>query len=186
MSKKKESLKKAQSLPSGDSASYVSRPRRKPDSSTKGKLNEWDNGYKEFIPSGTGESKRNVLKQLGPSSFYKTEGQKESSYSIHVNVDGESADPIGEAFDIFKVLTEGQRKSEPTLPEGEGRMLFDNGEDLKIWLDTANGKVRILTQLDCSPNIERMLLQAQAQMNVTIGRYHQEILNHELHELHEL
>lgn len=178
--KKKETLKKAQLLPSGDSASYVSRPRRKPDSSTKGKLNEWDNGYKEFIPSGTGESKRNVLKQFGPSSFYKTEGQKESSYSIHVNVDGESPDPIGEAFDIFKALTDGQRKSEPTLPEGEGHMLFDNGEDLKIWLDTANGKVTIQTQLDCSPNIERMLLQAQAQMNVTIGRHRTEILNHEL------
>ena len=29
----------AQSLPSGDSASYQTRPRRKPDSSTKGKLN---------------------------------------------------------------------------------------------------------------------------------------------------
>ena len=170
----------AQSLPGGDSASYMSRPRRKPDSSTKGKLNRWDNSdYIEFVPSGVGESKRNVLKQLGPSSFYRTEGQKESSYSIHVNVDGESADPIGEAFDIFKALTDGQRKSEPTLPEGEGRMLFDNGEDLKIWLDTANGKVTILTQLDCSPNIERMLLQAQATMNVTIGRYRTEILNYQ-------
>ena len=175
--KKKETLKKAQSLPGGDSASYVSRPRRKPDSTTKGKLLEWDNGYKEFIPAATGESRRNVLKQLGPSSFYKTEGQKESSYSIHLNVDGESADPIGEAFDIFKVLTEGQRKSEPTLPEGEGHMLLDNGEDLKIWLDTAKGKVTIQTQLDCSPNIERMLLQAQAQMNVCIGRHRTEIIN---------
>ena len=184
--KKKETLKKAQSLPSGDSASYVSRPRRKPDLTTKGKLLEWDNGFKEFHPSGTGESKRNVLKQLGPSSFYKTEGQKESSFTVHLNVDGHSADPVGEAFDIFKVLTDGQRKSEPKLPEGEGRMLFDNGEDLKIWLDTTNGKVSILSQLDCSPNIERMLLQAQAQMNVTIGRYRTEILNHELHELHEL
>lgn len=179
MSTKKQTTSKAQSLPGGDSASYVSRPRRKPDSTTKGKLLEWDNGFKEFHPSGTGESKRNVLKQLGPSSFYKTEGQKESSYSIHVNVDGESADPIGEAFDIFKALTDGQRKTEPTLPEGEGRMLFDNDEDLKIWLDTANGKVSILTQLDCSPNIERMLLQAQATMNVTIGRYRQEILNNQ-------
>lgn len=176
--KKKETLKKAQSLPGGDSASYVSRPRRKPDSTTKGKLLEWDNGFKEFHPSGTGERKRNVVKQLGPSSFYKTEGQKESSYSIHLNVDGESADPIGEAFDIFKVLTEGQRKSEPTLPEGEGHMLFDNGEDLKIWLDTANGRVTIQTQLDCSPNIERMLLAAQAQMNVCIGRHRTEIINH--------
>lgn len=177
MCAKKQTTSKAKSLPGGDSASYVSRPRRKPDSSTKGRLNEWDNGYREFIPAATGESKRNVLKQLGPSSFYKTLGLKESSYSIHVNVDAESPDPIGEAFDIFKVLTEGQRKSEPTLPEGEGRMLFDNGEDLKIWLDTTNGKVTILTQLDCSANIERMLLQAQSEMSVCIGRHRTEILN---------
>ena len=173
---KKQSVK-AQSLQSGDSTTFLARPKGKPDETLKGKMNKWSNGYVEFIPMGTKPSNRMMLKQLGGSSFYKSEGEKESSYSIHVNVDGESADPIGEAFDIFKVLTEGQRKSEPTLPEGEGRMLFDNGEDLKIWLDTANGKVSILTQLDCSPNIERMLLQAQAQMNVTIGRYRQEILN---------
>lgn len=162
-----------------NNTTVVSRPRRKPDSSMKGRMNEWDNGYREFIPSGTGESKRNVLKQLGPSSFYKTEGQKESSYSIHVNVDGESADPIGEAFDIFKALTEGQRKTEPKLPEGEGRMLLDNGNGLQIWLDTEKGEVTIQARLACSPQIERMLLQAQAQMNVCIGRHRQEILNHE-------
>ena len=160
-----------------DNTTLVSRPRRKPDSSVRGKLNRWDNS--DYVPSGTGESKRNVLKQLGPSSFYKTEGQKESSYSIHVNVDGESADPIGEAFDIFKVLTEGQRKTEPKLPEGEGRMLLDNGNGLQIWLDTDNGEVTIQARLACSPQIERMLLQAQAQMNVCIGRHRQEILSHE-------
>ena len=160
-----------------DNTTLVSRPRRKPDSSMKGRMNEWDNGYREFIPSGTGESKRNVLKQLGPSSFYKTEGQKESSYSIHVNVDGESADPIGEAFDIFKALTEGQRKSVPTLPEGEGRMLYDNGESLQVWLDSAKGEVSILTKLTCSPQIERQLLQLQGDMARTLGRYHKEIIN---------
>ena len=160
-----------------ENTTVVSRPRRKPDSSMKGRMNEWDNGYKEFIPAATGESRRNVLKQLGPSSFYKTEGQKESSYSIHVNVDGESADPIGEAFDIFKALTEGQRKSVPTLPEGEGRMLLDDGQGLKIWLDTEKHKVSILTELECTPDIDRMLLQAQAQMNVTLGRYRQDIIN---------
>ena len=37
MSAKKQTTPKAQSLPGGDSASYVSRPRRKPDSSVKGK-----------------------------------------------------------------------------------------------------------------------------------------------------
>lgn len=184
--KNKESLK-AQSLPSGDSATYLARPRRKPDNTTKGKLNEWDNGYKEFIPQGQKASNRNMLKQLGNSSFYKSEGEKDSSYTFHVNVPGDTVDPVGEAYDILRVLTEGHCKSAPSMPEGsEGRMLYDDGQTLKVWLDTKGGKVSILTELDCNPNIERMLLQAQAQANVTIGRYRQDILNSEINKSHEL
>lgn len=178
--KKKETLKAKSLQHGGDSATYVSRPRRKPDSSVKGKLNKWEGSdYCEFVPTGSKPSNRTMFKQVGPSSFYKSEGTKESSYSIHVNVDGESADPIGEAFSIFKVLTEGQRKSEPKLPEGEGRMLYEDSQGLKIWLDTESGKVSILTELVCDQNIERMLLQAQAQMSVCIGRHRSEILNNE-------
>ena len=55
---KKQTTTTAQSLPSGDSASYISRPKTKPDVTTKGKLNEWNNGYKEFIPVGSKPSKR--------------------------------------------------------------------------------------------------------------------------------
>ena len=65
--KKKETQKQAESLQGSDQATYVSRPRRKPDSTTKGKLNEWDNGYKEFIPQGQKASNRNMLKQMGNS-----------------------------------------------------------------------------------------------------------------------
>ena len=64
--KKKESLK-AQSLPGGDSATYLARPRTKPDATTKGKLNEWNNGYKEFIPQGQKPRNRTMLKQMGNS-----------------------------------------------------------------------------------------------------------------------
>ena len=168
----------AQSLPSGDSASYITRPKTKPDMTTKGKLNEWANGYREFIPQGTRENQREMLKQLGDSSFYKTNGKKESSYSLHLNVDGKSEDPVGELLDQFLVLTEGQRKQLPKLPEGsEGRMLLDNGMGLQIWLDRERGKVSILTELDCNTNIERMLLQAQSQMNVCIARNRQDIVN---------
>ena len=162
-----------------DNTSFVSRPRRKPDSSVKGKLNRWDNSdYCEFVPVGTRESNRTEIKRVGDSSFYKTSGQKESSYSLHVNVDGESQDPVAEIYEIMDVLTKDQRKQQPQLPEGsQGRMLLDNGQDLKIWLDHETGKLSILTQLECSPNIERQLLAAQAQMNVTVGRYRQDIVN---------
>ena len=158
--------------------SYVTRPKGKPDVTTKGKLNEWQNGYKEFIPQGQKPSNRTVLKTLGNSSFYGSQGEKESSWSVHLNVDGRSEDPVAEAFEQFKVLTAEQQKQKPMLPAGlQGRMLLDDGRGLQIWLDTEQGKVSILATLDCGKDVERQLLQAQAAMNVTIGRHRTEIVN---------
>ena len=157
---------------------YVGRPKGKPDMTTKGKLNEWSNGYREFIPQGTRENQREMLKQLGDSSFYKTNGKKESSYSLHLNVDGKSEDPVSELFDQFLVLTEGQRKQLPKLPEGsEGRMLLDNGMGLQIWHDRERNQLTIMAQLECTADIERQLLQAEAQMNVVVGRNRKDLVN---------
>ena len=177
MSKKQTEI--AQPLPSGDSASYQSRPRRKPDSSTKGKLNRWEGSdYLEFVPAGSKPSNRTMFKQVGPSSFYKSEGAKESSYSIHINVDGSSADPVNEAREIFNVLTADQAKQKPTLSEnGQGRMLFDNGEGLQIWHDSEANKLTIMAQLECTADIERQLLQAEAQVNVVVGRNRKDLVN---------
>jgi hypothetical protein len=69
------------------------------------------------------------------------------------------------------------------MPEGsEGRMLYDDGQGLQIWLDTVKHEVQIMTRLECSHQIERQLLQAQATMNVTLGRYRQEILNNQYNQ----
>jgi len=178
MSKQTTTTPKAKSLTGGDSATYIRRPKTKPDVTTKGKLNEWANGYKEFIPVGSKPSNRTMLRQLGDSSFYRSEGEKQSSYSVHLNCDGRSEDPVAELLDQFLHLTESQRKQKPALPEGsEGRMLLDNGQGLKIWLDRDRAKVSILAELDCGASIDRMLLQAQSQMNVCIARNRQDIIN---------
>ena len=157
---------------------YVARPKGKPDVTTKGKLNEWANGYKEFVPQGQKPSNRTMLKQVGGSSFYKSEGTKESSYSLHLNVDAKDCeDPVAALHEQFLFLTEGEQKQKPQMPEGcRGQMLTDNGK-LKIWMDSENGKLVIMTELSCAPDIERQLLQAQAQMNVCIGRHRSEIIN---------
>ena len=175
---KKQTTTTAQSLPSGDSASYITRPKTKPDVTTRGKLNEWRNGYKEFIPVGSKPSNRTMLKQLGGSSFYKSEGEKDSSWSLHLNVDAKDcADPVAALHEQFLFLTEGEQKQKPKLPDGsQGRMLLDS-DVLKIWLDGERGKLSILTELECSPQIERLLLQAQSQMSVCIARYRQDIIN---------
>ncbi|MBQ4042038.1 MAG: hypothetical protein II626_05320, partial [Prevotella sp.] len=71
------------------------------------------------------------------------------------------------------------RKEQPKLDTlTQGRMLYDNGNSVKVWLDRELHKVSVLTTLDCTRNIERDLLQAQAQVSVTLGRYREEILNH--------
>ena len=113
--KKQENQTKAKSLPSGDSASYIARPKTKPALTLKGKLNEWQNGYREFIPQGQKPSNRTMLKQLGNSSFYKSEGEKESSYSIHINVDANDPDPVATMQEQFAELTKGELKSELKL-----------------------------------------------------------------------
>ena len=180
MSTKKQTTT-AQSLPSGDSASYITRPKTKPDLTLKGKLNEWQNGYREFVPQGQKPSNRTMLKQMGNSSFYRSEGEKESSWSLHLNVDAKDCeDPVAALHEQFLFLTENEMKKKPQLQEGfEGRMLLDNGGSVKVWLDTKNNQVNILTTLDCGPNIERQLLQAEGQMNVCIARNRNEIVNHE-------
>ena len=157
---------------------YVTRPKGKPESTTKGKLNEWANGYKEFVPQGQKPSNRTMLKQVGGSSFYKSEGTKESSYSLHLNVDAKDCDdPVAALHEQFLFLTEGEQKQKPQMPEGcRGQMLMDDGS-VKIWLDSERGKLTIMTELECSQKIERQLLQAQAKMNVTMGRYRTEIIN---------
>ena len=162
-----------------DNTTLVSRPRRKPDHSVKGTMKTWEGtDYCEFHPVGTRESNRQMLKQMGDSSFYLNQGKRESSYSIHINVDGSSADPVNEAREIFNVLTAEQAKQKQTLSEnGQGHMLFDNGEGLQIWHDTETNKLTILTQLECSADIERQLLQAQAQMNVVLGRNRKNLIN---------
>ena len=142
---------------------YLSRPKTKPAETLRGKLNKWDNGYAEFIPAGTRESNRRMLKQMGNSSFYKSEGEKESSYSLHLNVDGKCEDPVAAMYEQFMQLTEGERKQLPQLPQ--------------LWLDSGRGEVVILARLACSAMIDRQLLQAQSQMNVTIGRHRTEIIN---------
>jgi hypothetical protein len=84
---------------------------------------------------------------------------------------------VGELLDQFILLTEGQRKQTPKLPEGsEGRMLFCNGDGLQIWHDRENNKLTIMAQLECTADIERQLLQAEAQMNVVVGRNRKDII----------
>ncbi len=79
MSTKKQTTSKAESLPGGDSATTTTRPRRKADSVVRGSLHKWEGtDYAEFHPvKGKDEPTREMLKQIGNSTFCKNLGKKE-------------------------------------------------------------------------------------------------------------
>ena len=98
---------------------------------------------------------------------------------MHLNVDAKDcADPVSALHEQFLYLTEGEQKQKPKLPEGsQGRMLYDDKQSLQIWHDTEANKLTIMTQLECSADIERQLLQAEAQMNVVVARNRKDLIN---------
>ena len=125
-------------------------------------------------PQEPRESNRKMIKQKGKSSFYKSEGEKESSYSIHINVDANDPDPVATMQEQFNELTKGELKSELKLII-KGKLLYETPV-LKVYLNKMLKKVVIQTTLDCGPTIERELLQLQGDMGRVIGANYSEII----------
>ena len=150
------------------SASYVSRPRTKPTTSTRGKMNEWDNGYKEFVPAGTKDSNRQMIKQIGESSFYKNEGKKESSYSLHLNVDAASADPIGEMVELFNTLTKDMKPKKPAVLPDSLRVVNEQG--LECWLDEEKNEVTFTGKIDLSRHSRDWQAEVLRQVQLVVRR----------------
>ena len=125
-------------------------------------------------PETPKESNRRIIKQKGNSSFYKSEGEKESSYSIHINVDANDPDPVATMQEQFAELVKGELKSELKL-KVKGKLLYD-GEKLKVYLNKTQRQVIIQTMLECGTTIERELLQLQSKMGTVIGENYSEII----------
>ena len=125
-------------------------------------------------PESSKESNRRMIKQKGKSSFYKSEGEKESSYSIHINVDANDPDPVATMQELFTELVKGELKSELKL-KVKGKLLHDT-QRLKVYLNKTQKQVVIQTTLDCGPTVERELLQLQAEMAKVIGANYNEII----------
>ena len=115
-----------------------------------------------------------MIKQKGKSSFYKSEGEKESSYSIHINVDANDPDPVATMQEQFAELTKGELKSELKM-QVKGKLLYDTPQ-LKVYLNKSQKKVTLQTTIDYSPTIERELLQLQGDMGRVIGANYSEII----------
>ena len=153
---------------------YVEKPDGKPVKAFRARVKMYDNDVVVVNPETPKESNRKMIKQKGKSSFYKSEGEKESSYSIHINVDANDPDPVATMQEYFNELTKGELKSELKMIV-KGKLLYETPV-LKVYLNKTQKQVIIQTNLDCGPTVERELLQLQAEMAKVIGANYSEIL----------
>ncbi len=153
---------------------FIEKPEGKPVKAYRARVKLYGNDVFVVNPMEPRESNRKMIKQKGKSSFYKSEGEKDSSYSIHINVDANDPDPVATMQERFAELTKGELKSELKL-KVKGKMLFESPK-LKLYLNKTTKQVVIQTTLDCSPTVERELLQLQSEMGRVIGANYSEIL----------
>ena len=153
---------------------FIEKPDGKPVKAFRARVKMYGNDVVVVNPETPKESNRKMIKQKGKSSFYKSEGEKESSYTIHINVDGNDPDPVATMQEQFNELTKGELKSELKLIV-KGKLLYETPV-LKVYLNKMLKKVVIQTTLDCGPTIERELLQLQGDMGRVIGANYSEII----------
>ena len=153
---------------------YVEKPDGKPVKAFRARVKVFGNDVVVVNPETPKESNRKMIKQKGKSTFYKSEGEKDSSYTIHINVDANDPDPVATMQERFNELTKGELKSELKLIV-KGKLLYETPV-LKVYLNKTQKKVVIQTTLDCGPTIERELLQLQGDMGRVIGANYSEII----------
>jgi hypothetical protein len=153
---------------------FIEKPEGKPVKNFRARVKLYGNDVVVVNPMEPRESNRKMIKQKGKSSFYKSEGEKESSYSIHINVDANDPDPVATMQERFAELTKGELKSELKL-KVKGKLIYDTPK-LKVYLNKTTKQVILQTALDCGPTIERELLQLQGDMGKVIGANYSEII----------
>ena len=153
---------------------FIEKPAGKPVKAFRARVKVYENDVVVVNPQTQGESNRKMIKQKGKSSFYKSEGETESSYSIHINVDANDPDPVATMQERFAELTKGELKSELKL-KVKGKLLYETPR-LKVYLNKTQKQVIIKTTLNCGPTIERELLGLHGDMAKVIAQYYSDII----------
>ncbi len=150
---------------------YLEKPAGKPIEKIPGRLLKYENSdYVAFEPRQKKEQPtRTMLLEKKGCQYYRNEGEKDNSYSLHVNVNGNETDPAGallqKAEDVLLKLT----KKEPKAPSVK---FITNTDELKIWQRKKEKKVVCMMMLDISKvtsNMSSKLLSLTAEINKVIN-----------------
>lgn len=134
---------------------YEQRPLAKPSSSTRGRLLRWeDTDYCEFVPVAHDEkTRRTMLKSGRRAQYYKNEGEKESSYTLHVNVPSTEIDPASALMDEAIKTLKSQMKDEPKITVK--KFVIDQ-KQLKVWEDRKEKK--LVARLEINTGLHQSLM----------------------------
>ena len=147
------------------------RPQSKPDASVRGRLLKWENSdYVAFEPQKARETPaRTVLKEKKGGCFYKNEGEKENSFSLHVNVDGSEKYPAYAALEKAQEILKPLMKEEPKL---NVKKFFEDTPELKVWHRKGEKQLCAMITIDSSATQEKMssqLFRAASEINKIIN-----------------
>jgi len=147
------------------------KPTRKPDMKTQGRLFQWkDSDYKVFVPSkAKDQPSREIIKTSRGVTYYKNEGEKNNSYSVHCNVDGSVKDPAAELLQRVQEQLGPLCKKEPQI--NVANFIVDTPE-LKVWKRKKEKKLLLRIELDMkmsAGDMQTNLLKKMIEVNKLIS-----------------
>lgn len=131
------------------------RPKGKPDETVKGRLLRWKNSdYMAFEPQRKKDTPpRTMLEEQKGGAYYRNEGDKENSYSLHLNVDGAEKDPAGALFEKAASILKPYLKQEPKV---DSRNFLEDTPELQVWVRKKKGQLCAFMTIDCHLPKEQM------------------------------
>lgn len=149
----------------------VEKPLGKPIERIAGRLLRFEGtDYVEFRPVAKKETEtRNVIKSGKGISFYENKGEKDNSYSLHVNVGSDCKDPASEILSRVQDTLAPLTKKEPKVPTA--KFLIDK-EELKLWSRKDKKQLCAMIVLDFSkpaPFVSSQLFSLSQEINKIIN-----------------
>ena len=150
---------------------YTMRPTGKPSERIPGRLVKWENSdYIEFQPQQKGcQQTRTMLRESKHVSYYRNEGKKDNSYSLHVNVSGEENDPAATIIEKVESELGPLVKKEIKVPTRVSYLA--DQDNLKVWHRKKDRRLCCYMELDTSlPSaVSSLLLKTAAEINKIIN-----------------
>ena len=144
---------------------YSARPGRKPDISSRARLEGWHEEGVYLVTSVVQrpELKRERIIEQKNFKVSKTPGEKSSSLCLNMSVDSNAADPYGQMID--KVIKELGPKAHKQLKFQSSGLCFQDGEKIKVYHSKKDGSIKAILSLDGNQSKDKLFMEVSDVMS---------------------